>query len=212
MKSMKRVLTICLAAAITVSLVGCKKETKKSENNVVNSTNEMNNLTDVDPDMIDPPDPGMISQISEFPKFQAKDLEGNEVDDSIFSEHAVTVMNFWYNGCPSCITEIPEFDKMNNELKEKGGVVIGVNTDAANGEIEPTKEILKKVKCSYQNIYFDLKTEAGKIANDITTFPTTLVIDRNGKIVGEPISGSIEYEDVMKRVKDRIEEVLEKDK
>ena len=37
-----------------------------------------------------------------FPGFTGKDLEGNDVDDSIFSANAVTVVNFWFNGCRCC--------------------------------------------------------------------------------------------------------------
>lgn len=217
---MEKLLKMCLIGVMAFSLVGCQESTKKKKNTNTNtqdkgfisSNNDMNNITNIDPSMIDPVDPGLISQISEFPKFNGKDLDGNSVDDSIISNHAVTVMNFWYNDCPACITEIPVFNKLNNELKEKGGVVVGVNSDAIRGKVKETKDIVEKVKCSYQQIYFDLKSEAGKISNDITTFPTTIVLDRNGKMIGTPISGSVEYENVLKQVKDRIEEALKNDK
>ena len=39
---------------------------------------------------------------SVFPEFHAKDLDGNDVDSSIISKNAVTVLNFWFNGCSPC--------------------------------------------------------------------------------------------------------------
>ena len=33
-----------------------------------------------------------------FPQFQGKDLDGNDVDNSLFANNAFTVVNFWLNG------------------------------------------------------------------------------------------------------------------
>ena len=48
---------------------------------------------------------------SVFPEFKAKDLDGNDVDSSIISKNAVTVLNFWFNGCSPCVQELPELNK-----------------------------------------------------------------------------------------------------
>ena len=37
-----------------------------------------------------------------FPQFQGKDLDGNDVDNSLFANNAFTVVNFWFNGCKPC--------------------------------------------------------------------------------------------------------------
>lgn len=86
------------------------------------------------------------AETSVFPSFQAKDLDGNKVDSSIFSQNAVTVVNFWFNGCTPCVEELPALNKLNEELKAKGGQVIGVNTDSLDGNkegIAEAKSILK---------------------------------------------------------------------
>ena len=51
------------------------------------------------------------AETSVFPSFQAKDLDGNKVDSSIFSQNAVTVVNFWFNGCTPCVEELPALNK-----------------------------------------------------------------------------------------------------
>ena len=84
---------------------------------------------------------------SVFPEFHAKDLDGNDVDSSIISKNAVTVLNFWFNGCSPCVQELPELNKLNEVLKEKGGQVIGINTDSLDGNedgIAEAKSILEK--------------------------------------------------------------------
>ena len=68
-----------------------------------------------------------------FPGFTGKDLEGNDVDDSIFSANAVTVVNFWFNGCKPCVAELSKLNELNETLKGMGGELIGINTETLDG-------------------------------------------------------------------------------
>lgn len=150
-----------------------------------------------------------------FPAFKGTDLEGKEVDESVFAKNAVTLVNFWFNGCSPCVAELPALDKLNQSLKEKGGAVLGINTETLDGNqdaIALAKEILKKQGASYQNIYFDSNSEAGNFATSIMSFPTSILVDRNGKIIGEPIVGGLDNENVMKAVEKRINQIIENDK
>ena len=152
---------------------------------------------------------------SVFPSFQAKDLDGNEVDSSIFSQNAVTVVNFWFNACTPCVEELPVLNKLNEELKAKGGQVIGVNTDSLDGDedgIAEAKSILEKQGATYTNISLDSDSEAGKYATNIMAFPTTVLVDRNGNIIGDPIMGGITSDEVYKKVTTAIDQILENDK
>ena len=45
----------------------------------------------------------MSAAVPTFPTFTGKDLDGNDVDSSIFSQNAVTVVNFWFSGCKPCV-------------------------------------------------------------------------------------------------------------
>ena len=38
-----------------------------------------------------------------FKGFKGKDLDGNDVDDSLFAKNKVTVVNFWFSGCKPCV-------------------------------------------------------------------------------------------------------------
>ena len=149
-----------------------------------------------------------------FPVFTGKDLDGNDVDSSLFSNNAVTVVNFWFSGCAPCVTELSELNALNEKLKEQGGAVIGINTDTLDGDeeqISEAKGILEKKEATYQNIYFDSDSEAGKFASGIMAFPTTYVVDRNGNIVGEALLGGIDNEDNMATLQTIIDQVLAAD-
>ena len=149
-----------------------------------------------------------------FPAFTGKDLDGNDVDSSLFSSNAVTVVNFWFSGCAPCVTELGELNALNEKLKEQGGAVIGINTDTLDGneeQISEAKGILEKKEAAYQNIYFDSDSEAGKFASGIMAFPTTYVVDRSGSIVGEALLGGIDNEDNMATLQAIIDQVLAAD-
>ena len=69
------------------------------------------------------------SSSSVFSGFAGKDLDGNDVDESLFSKNAVTVVNFWFSGCKPCVAELPELNKLNETLKEMGGEVVVINPE-----------------------------------------------------------------------------------
>ena len=149
-----------------------------------------------------------------FPAFEGLDLDGNPVTSELFKENSVTVVNFWFSACAPCIGELGELNALNEELKLKGGAVIGINADTIGGDesmIMEARNILEKKGAAYQNVYFPADSEAGKLTYSITAFPTTMVVDRNGNIVGEAILGGINNETQMKVLQDLIDETLARD-
>ena len=153
--------------------------------------------------------------VQKFPSFEGKDLDGNEVkSDELFSANAVTVVNFWFTTCNPCVGELSELDTLNRELAEKGGTLIGVNTFTLDGDetaISEAKDVLAKKGATYQNVYFDSDSEAGKFTANIFAYPTTYVIDRNGNIVGESIVGAITEQKQAETLQKLIDQVLAAD-
>ena len=159
-------------------------------------------------------DGGMNDAVPAFPTFTGKDLDGNDVDSSIFSQNAVTVVNFWFSGCAPCVAELGDLNALNETLKEQGGAVIGVNTDTLDGDadqISEAKGLLESKGASYQNIYFSSDSEAGQFTASIMAFPTTYVVDRNGNIVGEALLGGINSEENMAALQTLIDQALASD-
>lgn len=149
-----------------------------------------------------------------FPPFEGSDLDGNPVTSELFKENSVTVVNFWFSSCAPCIAELSELNALNEELKLKGGAVIGINADTIGGDesmIMEARSILEKKGAAYQNIHFSTDSEAGKLTYSITAFPTTVVVDRSGRMIGEPILGGINNEAQMKALQVIIDEVLARD-
>ena len=110
---------------------------------------------------------------------------------------------------------ITNFARVINQLAEKGGAVVGVNTFTLDGDktaISEAKEILEKKKASYRNIWFASDSEAGKFTSGIYSYPTTYVVDRNGNIVGEPIVGAITGKKQAEKLQELIDQAIESGK
>ena len=82
------------------------------------------------------------------------------------------------------------------------------NTETFNGNKTAIKEasaILESQGAKYRNLSIDSSSNAGKYASDIMAFPTTILVDRNGNIVGDPMLGGIDnkdnYDTLMKQIK-----------
>ncbi len=144
-----------------------------------------------------------------FKGFKGKDLDGNDVDDSLFAKNKVTVVNFWFSGCKPCVGELSKLNELNETLKEMGGEVVGINTDTLDNNeagIKEAKEILKAQGASYKNLTFDSNSTVGNYAGkgNIMAFPTTVLVDKDGNIVGEPFMGGIDdqsnYDQLMKQI------------
>ena len=147
-----------------------------------------------------------------FKGFKGKDLDGNDVDDSLFAKNKVTVVNFWFSGCKPCVGELSKLNELNEKLKEMGGEVVGINTDTLDNNeagIKEAKEILKAQGASYKNLTFDSNSTVGKYAGNIMAFPTTVLVDKDGNIVGEPFMGGIDDQSNYNQLMKQIQSVLD---
>lgn len=152
--------------------------------------------------------------VSPFKNFSGMDFDGNSVDESLFSENAVTVLNFWFTGCKPCVAELPKLNELNDAIKSMGGEVVGINTETFDGNeaaIQEASAILESQGAKYRNLSIDSASDAGKYASDIMAFPTTILVDRNGNIVGDPLLGGIDNQDNYDALMKQIQSVIDAD-
>lgn len=90
------------------------------------------------------------------------------------------LLDFWATWCRPCQIGAPVLDRVYRRLKEKGVVVVGVNTSDPQGR-EMAAEFAQAKALTYP-IVFD---EGDEIAAQygVTTLPTVVVIDGEGKVV-----------------------------
>ena len=103
-------------------------------------------------------------------------LEGAAFNSGVLSGK-VLVVNFWATWCVPCIQEIPSFNKLHNQLKDKGVAVLGISMDDEDAAAK-VKAFLVKHPMEYTvALGSDKLTEQFQLNN----YPVTLVFDRAGK-------------------------------
>ena len=129
-----------------------------------------------------------------FPEFSEADTQGNKVTNDMFADYDATILNFWNNGCGTCIEEMPELEEYYQEFKEKNINLIGVGNDSGEGEeqLETAQNILKEKGVTYVNISPAAEAEFYKdFISEIFSYPTTYIVDGEGNIIGAPIIGNV---------------------
>jgi thiol-disulfide isomerase/thioredoxin len=113
---------------------------------------------------------------SSFSYFKATDIEGNKLSSKNL-KGKILVLNYWFINCPPCRMEIPELNKLVEQHKGDSMVVF---VALALDEKFLLKEFLKTTPFRYA-IVDDGRYYAQK--NSITSFPTNVVVDQEGKII-----------------------------
>ncbi len=143
-----------------------------------------------------------------FPEFSEVDTEGNSISSDIFAGYDVTIVNFWNNGCGTCIAEMPELEELYHDFKKQNVNLIGVGADSGESDeqLATAKKILKEKGVTYPNISPDPENDFYKdFISEITGYPTTYIVDSEGNIVGAPIIGNVKAQ--LDMVQNRIDTI-----
>ena len=135
-----------------------------------------------------------------FPEFSAKTVEGEEISNDVFKNSKLTVVNVWGSWCGPCVAEIPELQKLYENMKDKGVNVVGLAQDAGT-DMDAVKDILEKNKVTYQNVVPE--GDVTDFVMSIQAFPSTFLVDSEGNIV-DKIQGGRDLESFTKAVEDAL--------
>ena len=167
---MKRIKLLCLVFVLTFIIAGCKKKEPESPQQTEVATDEKPVKLQGDKA---PPSPSGKSA----PSFTLRDLNGNQVSLSDF-KGKVVILDFWATWCPPCVQEIPHFIELYEKYKEQGFAMVGISLD--HGGVSVVKSFVKKYQVNYPILMTDGQVD--KAYGNITSIPTTFVIDRQGNI------------------------------
>lgn len=118
----------------------------------------------------------------------------------------VTVVNFWYAGCAPCRVEAADLEAVWQEYQDQGVSFIGINT---YDEADTAKAFAETYGITYPSL-MDVATGEAKLAfaeaTSIQATPTTLVLDKQGRVSAR-IVGQLEGASILSTlVKDALAE------
>ena len=94
----------------------------------------------------------------------------------------VILVNFWATWCAPCVRELPSLDRLQLRLGGEGLLVLAVNQD--RGGVAIAGPFLKKLDVNRLGLFLDSNMKLGR-AFGVRALPWTLLIDRDGKVIGE---------------------------
>lgn len=132
--------------------------------------------------------------------FETTDIDGNEITMELLSEAKVIMLNFWEPWCGPCVSEMGDLEKLYEEYKDEGFVILGAFM--TQGQDDEVKMVMENCKTTYPII---------RATEDMTAYmtkyvPTTVFFDGSGKkLLEEPVIGAREYSDWEKMILDFLE-------
>ena len=130
-------------------------------------------------------------------KFDSKDIAGQ-----------VAVINFWYAGCAPCRLEAADLEGVWQDFSDQDVAFIGINT---RDQADTAVAFANEYGITYPSL-IDVDTAEAKLAfakaeaTPITATPTTLVLDKQGRVAAR-IIGPIDGKSILSTlVKDALAE------
>ena len=140
-------------------------------------------------DWVEPVDPDdrLIGQTLEF---ETTDLDGNPVKSAdLFKDNKITMVNVWGSWCVNCINEMAELAQLHHRLQEKGCGIVGLEYEPK--PIETVAETARAVMTANGTTYPNaIKPQDNPILDQFNSYPTTLFVDSEGRILTYPIVGA----------------------
>ena len=111
-----------------------------------------------------------------LPDFGVIDLEG--ISHPVAElEGVVTLLNFWATWCGPCRTELPELQKLYNELGGKGLAVLAINVEGVGTPVQQFMDMMHLTLPAY----FISRQDNQRLG--IRGIPFSVLVDRQGRVV-----------------------------
>ena len=138
-----------------------------------------------------------ISTVEKAKRDPAPDLSGKTIDDKQLAVSSfkgkVVVLNVWGSWCAPCRAEAPNFQKVSTDLKAQGVQFVGINV--ADAKESSALAFEETYGITYPSLYdpssrLMLRFKKGTL--NLQAIPSTLVLDRDGKIAARTLQALTE--------------------
>jgi len=128
--------------------------------------------------------------------FRATTLDGKPVDESIFADNQLTMINIWATFCGPCLREMPELGELSESYQNRGVQIVGIVADAGvpgadsfMSQVELARQLVQQTGANYLHLLPSDDLIKAKLAT-VSSVPETIFVDSKGNLVGESYIGS----------------------
>ena len=112
------------------------------------------------------------------PNWVMDNLSGQPVSLKQFAGHPV-VLDFWATWCGPCQVELPWWNQFQKKYASQGLVIVGISEDTSMAAV---RSFMTKTPLHYQIVWDGGKASLPASYGSVFGLPTTLYINRQGKI------------------------------
>lgn len=131
----------------------------------------------------------------------AVDINGNPISEDLLKNAKLVMLNFWEPYCGSCVGEMPDLQKLYEDYKDKGLLIVGVYSTSE----EDAQAIVEDEEITYPII----KCTPGLQKYEQECLPGTYFMDGEGNMLTkEPILDSRSYEEWESMINDYMNQTV----
>lgn len=120
------------------------------------------------------------------PDFALQNLNGEVVRLSSFRGHTV-VLDFWASWCPPCVAQVPSMRRLTEKYKSQGVIVLDIS-------VLDEQKVVEKFIAEHghfgSDVLLTLTDESTMNAFGVEQFPSTIIVDKGGRIVATYSGGA----------------------
>ncbi|MFI1509919.1 TlpA family protein disulfide reductase [Streptomyces sp. NPDC020597] len=125
---------------------------------------------------------------AQVPDLSGETVAGKQLDVASF-KGKIVVLNVWGSWCAPCRAEAPNFEKVSKDLQGKGVQFVGINV--ADPQVRSALAFEEQYGVTYPSLYdpsskLILRFRKGTL--NPQAIPSTLVVDREGKIAARSLA------------------------
>lgn len=124
-----------------------------------------------------------------FGTFQTITLDGEEIDQEIFGQAGLSMVNIWGTFCPPCIREMPDLAELSQEYGGEQFQMIGLVSDVMDAGNAGAVEIVEETGADYTHILISQELYDNYLYT-VQVVPTTVFVDKQGRQVGAVYTGA----------------------
>lgn len=124
-------------------------------------------------------------------EFSITTLTGDTLDQTVFADNKLIMVNYWATWCGPCVGEIPDLVKISKAYADKGFVIVGVLT--GDDDTDGAKQFIADQGITYPIVLPEAFFQDH--ADGIYAIPTTMFFDSTGKQIGDAVVGAKSHDD-----------------
>ncbi len=118
--------------------------------------------------------------------FEARDLEGNTVTETVFAESELTMVNVWATYCNPCLSEMPELGELAGEYRSDEFQIIGIVSDVQEESeaevVEYAAMLVEQTGAAYPHLLLN-ESLFRSMLSGVSAVPTTFFVNEKGEVL-----------------------------